>query len=1016
MTEIFTDSSGNTYELAATISPNTAFNPGITGAVSYFFNELTAGISYDFVIVAFNGDGYSGFAGPITAFKILNFEPMVDMWQPPYGWWNQVEQWGSQNGLTYLWPGVWPPQGAKGPSKAQLALGNFPPTMTTTDNNWPGVGDPAGVYDIDWSKSPWNTSTGYINMTFGSTGFILREDVISSMQIFSWIPPSKRILFPGRWWRAIDGIPGYGQAGITNADSVVFSTGARAGKITPTPWLGRKMQFVRKELREMYAMMGACGFTMGGLELDDEYYGFFDLRTVNNETVGRDVWLYPSNSSTGFTWWVSFTGPSAAPDSLRAEGINSMREFLLSVGYTTGSGWKNVDGLTFRGSCTGVTGNVAVSGSHNQWQLSEYTAILRDWVAMFWTDLTNDFASSFGLTADNYPISDYGYYQTHVGVASYKEPPATGWTFTGYMNRNSSDYVPYPTPVSDRDPNVTKYYSFDSHDISRNSPKTFTRNVGNMSDIHVYGGLAALVHEISNAMMSLDRNLDYSGNSYGNANSGMTFGILPVASFTMYNVFNILGENKFLKKWLPQGYLGSTSPSGQLVEFLYCAEKLGNSAAFRFDPSGSSGSTTCSPSLCGYDRAPHFVSWHLNPVFNTEIVNWDAGSSYGPANHIPTLARDIVNGLSMGGISVRRNRNRGGGGFTFWSRDDFDTCGYPVPGMTLPAGSIYNQYWTHWYPMGFMALINDIKWGRQVALVNTYKARAQRNGMLPPVSNSIWNGIQKPINTWLAIQNWESDEAYDAGSIDSNSNLNLANYYYVPTGVTFGQFIRNSLATGQTAFVGEAGPMFYENVRHQYLNKTWKYSYWNPVSYTCTWNSAGPMVRAENQRFPRVVSGVTSYGVCGAVAMNLARKLNDVIHECNIQSNGIVSETMYLAPINMDEREYVFSGAQLIDGRYLWRITFANPVNVDNIQVQGSVTSSITNYNVSGITNFINEPNNKFGIWWYSDVYEIPIVLNPPVSEAQRLGVVNLPTAGITYNPLYMKRGGVTAGGIVPIT
>jgi len=1016
MTEIFTDNFGNTYSLGATVGPNILSNPGITGPVSYFFDNLVAGVTYEFVVVAYNGDGYSGYAGPITAYRILNLEPFVDMWQPPYGWWNQEEEWGSQNGLTYMWYAIFLPAGKKGPNKEQLALGNFPPTMTQTDNNWPGVGDPIGFYDIDWSKSPWNTPTGYIDMTFGSTGFILYQDVLNTMEIFSWVPPEKRILAPSRHWRAIDGVNGYGAVGITNADSVFFTTGVRAGLRTPTPWLGRKMQFIRKELREVYNVMGACGFTMGAYECDDEYYNFFDLRAIDNESVAQDVWLYPSNDQNGPTWWVSFTGPSAAPDSLRAEGINSMRDFLLSCGYTTGSGWKNVDGITFRGNCASIVNNVTISGSHSQWQLSEYTAILKDWVAMFWTDVIEDFKEAFGLTADNDPLSNYGYFQTNVGLVNYKNPPSSGWTFTGFMNRNSSDYNPYPTPVAASDPNVVKYYGFDSSDFTRNSPKTFSRHAGNFSDIHVYAGLGSLVQEISNAMMSLDRNLDYSGNSYGNANSGLTFAILPVASYTMYNILYIKGERNYLKKWLPAGFLGSTAPSGQLVEFLYCAETLGNSSAFRYDPTGSSGSTACGPSLCGYDRAPHIVSWHLNPVFNTQNINWDSGITYGPANHIPTLGKDITTGLSMGGISVRRNKSRGGGAFTTWSRDDFDACGYPVPGNTLPAGSIYNQYWTHWYPMAFMSLLLDVKWGRHVAMANVYRARAQRDGALPPKTNSRWNGIQKPINTWIAIQNWESDEAYDAGSIDANSNLNLANYYYVPTGLTYGQFVRNSSVTGQTAFVGEAGPMFYENIRHQYLNKTWKYSYWNPVSYTCVWNSAGPIVRAENQRFPRVVSGVTSFGVCGAVAMDLARKVNDVIHECNVQSNGIVSETMYLAPVNMDEREYISSGAQLVDGRYLWRITFANPVTVDPIQIQGSVTSSVTNYNVSGVTNFIKEGNNKFGVWWYSDTYEIPIVLNPPEPEAKRLGVLNLPINGITYNPLYMKQGGVTSGGIVYIT
>lgn len=995
--------------------------------VNMFVNQFGHAMDYAQAVALASSLGYSeaefegladtsdtdGGAQRRSAITVANIEPFVDMWQSPYGWWNQEEQWGSQNGLTYMWYSVFLLSGKKGPDKAQLALGNFPPTMSATDNNWSGVGDPVGSFDINWDQAPWNTSTGYINMTFGATGFMLYQDVINTMEIFSWMPPEKRILAPSRHWRAIDGVNGYGAAGITNADSVVFSTGARAGQRTPTPWLKRKMNFVRKELNEVYALMGACGFTMGGWECDDEYYNFFDFRTIDNEAVAQNVWLYPNNSATGATWYVSFSGISAAPDCLIAEGITSMRSFFLSNGYTTGAGWRNVDGMTFRGQCAGITGNVAISGSWAQWQLSEYTGILKDWVAAHWTDAANDFKTAFGLTADNYPVSNYGYYTTNVGVANFKNPPSLDWAYTGFMNRdmnpNTSDYRTYPNPKGAIDPEVIYYYAFDNHDTTLNSPRTYTREVANTSDIHSYGGVGALLQEISNSPRSLDRNLDYSGNSYGQANSGGTFGKRYAANFTMYNAVYNKGERNFLKKWLPVNYLGNTGTTGQLVEYVYCAERLGNSAAFRFDPTGISGSSACAPTLCGYDRAPHLPSWFLNPVFNITNLNWDGGATYGPANHFPTIGKDIVTGLSMGGVSIRRNQSRGGGAYTTWARDDFDNCGYPVPGNTLPAGSIYNQYWTHWYPMAFIALLNDVSWGRHVALVNVYRANAQRAGALPPVNGSIWNGIQKPMNTWVAIQNWKSDEEYDGTTINASSNLNMANYYYVPTGLTFGRYFTNSSSNGITFMQGEAGPMFYENMRHQYLNKTWKYSYWNPVSYTCAYNSGGPIGPSENQRFPRVVGGITGFGVCGALAMNLARKVNDVVHECNTIAGGIVSETMYLAPVNMDEREYLMSGAQLANGSYLWRVTFAHPAS-SSVQIQGSVSAQTTTYDVAGVTNFIKVGNNKFGVWWTSNTYEIPIVLNPPQPEAQRMGVLNLPINGITYNPLYMIRG-ATAGG-----
>jgi hypothetical protein len=144
-------------------------------------------------------------------------------------------------------------------------------------------------------------------------------------------------------------------------------------------------------------------------------------------------------------------------------------------------------------------------------------------------------------------------------------------------------------------------------------------------------------------------------------------------------------------------------------------------------------------------------------------------------------------------------------------------------------------------------------------------------------------------------------------------------------------------------------------------------------------------------------------GVCGAIMMNLARKINSVIGECQTLGNGTVWETTYLAPVNMDEKSYFISGAQKVDGDYLWRITFAHPATQSPIIVRGSVSGITTAYNVNGVTNYINNPNSKFGIWWTTDRYEIPIVENPPVSEAERLGVLNLPeNPPFEYNPFTM--------------
>jgi hypothetical protein len=93
----------------------------------------------------------------------------------------------------------------------------------------------------------------------------------------------------------------------------------------------------------------------------------------------------------------------------------------------------------------------------------------------------------------------------------------------------------------------------------------------------------------------------------------------------------------------------------------------------------------------------------------------------------------------------------------------------------------------------------------------------------------------------------------------------------------------------------------------------------------------------------------------------------------------MVHETMYLAPINWAEKSYTISGAQLIDSSYLWRITFLHKAT-ETINVRGSQTGTVTSYNIAGVTNFIDNGNHERGIWWTSNVYELPVVINPPVN------------------------------------
>jgi len=86
MTEIFTDSQGNTYELGATFDPNTVLNPGITGSVTHTMTNLISGTTYEFIVVSYNNLGYSGYAGPLTVFILPRPEILAFAWSWPNQW------------------------------------------------------------------------------------------------------------------------------------------------------------------------------------------------------------------------------------------------------------------------------------------------------------------------------------------------------------------------------------------------------------------------------------------------------------------------------------------------------------------------------------------------------------------------------------------------------------------------------------------------------------------------------------------------------------------------------------------------------------------------------------------------------------------------------------------------------------------------------------------------------------------------------------------------------------------
>lgn len=948
---------------------------------------------------------------------------------PLYGYWNQAERWGNQNGLTYMWPVIDMGGGRQGPLISDLNAGKFPPAAGFQTTGWTGVGSgPQPNVDIDMSKAPWNTATGYIGLTFGASGFYTKAGLDNVKADYSWIPNKYRVLFANRWWRAESNSP------LADTEIVTMSN----GKTIKTPWLKRKINFLRTELRAIYGYLSANGFTMAHIDFDDEIYGALP-REIGDIPVTGDSdfyfkYLYPNNGATGSKWYANFYGSCAAPDCFIARGITSMRAHLLTKGFTSNpSNYRYVEGLTAVYASSQSDGNIAMSGSPFQFLKSEYVSAIQDWYAGHWNDFVDDFKLYNGISADNSLSADYGYFKLNNAVINFTDPSYTNNFYvnnnrlSNSLNRTNSDYVPYVTTVNpankDRSKPVFDYYAYNDAYSLDSVANLITEQVGDVGSIHAYGFSEADIDPGSNSPRIIDRNLDWRGNTYGLVTNGVTYGKNignwywnSFALTAKYGSNSPVTNTNFAKKFFPAGWLGSNAVA-QVIQFPSCGEIMGQTGFFMYDPTGACGSVAANSVNVSFDRTPHYISWHLNPVWGININRFSSGQVSGPANYLPLWGRDTYFGLTYGAktvfyMSIASDK-------TVIPSDKLDPCGNPFPGNTLPAGTIYNNYWTNWYPVGFMGLLADVKWGRQVAKCNVAKAVYERKDPInnPKIPGSKWYGIQKPINTWIIHQKFTNDDYFDL----TDTRTILKSTYYIPQGITFGYRTRpkeESLQLdGFTFMYGEAGPMYYENIRHQYLNKTGRYSYFNPPDLDMTASDGTPLAwmnssvcfggrrYTQAQTSPQKSGGLTCMGVCGAIRMALARKINTVIGECQTLGNGTVWETTYFAPMNMDERSYLISGAQKVDGNYLWRITFAHPATQSPIIVRGSQSGITTAYSINGVTDYINISNNKFGIWWTTDRYEVPIVENPPVSEAERLGVLNLPgQTAFIYNPLTMTQ------------
>jgi hypothetical protein len=417
-----------------------------------------------------------------------------------------------------------------------------------------------------------------------------------------------------------------------------------------------------------------------------------------------------------------------------------------------------------------------------------------------------------------------------------------------------------------------------------------------------------------------------------------------------------------------------------------------------------------------------------------------ASESLSPVGIIPASLRAAMYGLTQGQLSAEWAIDNSGAK----PSEYFTPCGTPIPGVTMVPGTIYRDYDTHWYWMGWLGFMSDLGQHRESATTRVYEAVEERNRTgNPSVSQKpydVWvhtptYALQGILNTWLT--NWSGVTNYP------EYRHNITSYSYLkPLGITYdlvtwyyddaGAYLNK----GATVFYGDINHYWAENIRHAYLHKVITFDQWGDAAYGCVvspgrttqtyrynqpWEKGTWALSSGDQRgliqnpneirsilgndkvflapAPSLAgtSGCTLGGVCAPMAYKLiGQRLDTLINEVNTQGNGMVQETMYLAPINFAEKEYAISGAQLTTGMYLWRITFLNKAT-QPIYVKGSRYGDQTGvtYNVVGVTNFIDNPNHEKGIWWACNAYELPIVTNPPVTPNN-----GLPPGTTTWNGL----------------
>jgi|694.fasta_scaffold15594_8 hypothetical protein len=783
------------------------------------------------------------------------------------------------------------------------------------------------------------------------------------------------------------------------------------GNVWVSPYKARKTQYAEREMRNILTALKNRGFTMSGMLNDDEAFYASSLYTLNRTSTASGIeknLFRTSGISTGNTWWIGFTGASAAPRSLFLNtGVTNFRDLLILRGSTTNTSQAFcVDLLNI--SQNNSKDSINPGGSSNIWQGSVWDAVIQEFVGYFVEDaMVQPFKEIMVGTGNTTAIiNNYSYKETY-GTFLGNNPLPNNLTL---VSPDVETQI-YPT-TSLSEPKATK--AFAGIDISTaSSGPEFSKN-GNQGSMNLYGpfpnnyigvptNIGARIINGSFNFGSATTNLFdfgriYYGNTYGYA--GSSLGIKSNYEFMVGSAYSSAGQNTGpMRLHVPGNYRGVSVNGGLGFTFNNSSFGIPNNwcmETYARNYSGVSAGMGATCTTCN-GQAPKSMPWFFHDIFGiTQCTDRN-----GPVNMLPTNLWSAVYGVTQGAYTVEAlTTNPSYSGALFL----WDSCGFPYPGITFLPGTIYRDYDTHWYPMGWFAFVADLCSMRSMARTEMLKTFVERNAGNPAAQ-------QNPSHYWILDPNMAIMGTFNLANDNTAYMKDNGVYYYgyfKPKGITYDVSWQNWDGSGYklrgaTFFYGDINDYWAENFRHAFLHKANAFTTWGGGEYSCVvnpgrtepvpqWNRntkvlAWPVLNPDEVRgilgndkvvaAPTGVCGFTLGGVCGDLVYRGGMRVNTLLHECNTTCKGMVNETMYLAPVNNSEKEYHISGAQLVDGSYMWRITFLHPAS-EVINVRGSVTNQITQYNIAGVTNFIDNANHHRGVWWSSSTYEIPVVLNPP--------------------------------------